>query len=593
MRKWTISVLVFIILSSGFLIKTTDAASTFHDVASSFWAVDEINEMSKNGIISGYNGNIFKPQNPVTREELASLLAKTFYLNKPATTATFSDVAPNRWSYAAIESSKAYLPGYVSATGKVSFNPKAAATREDVAAALVRALGYSNKVDHTAIVSQFRDAQSISEQVVIDVARAANAGLIKGYEDGSFRPKGTVTRAETAVILHRALYGPISPIYGSMDKPMTASLITDFSQAIGWYGTVSQTTDGNRVIEGSSSVALFTDEKNTTTGARVQNLELDLSKSQNLMLRLYVEDIEKLSKIEVRLSSTSQMASYMRYAHTRWQLVPGWNEIVIPITYFESVGNESFNNSMNTLQVSVTQKGNLPVSVVYDALYQDYKGKGKVIIQFDDGWSSVYTKAFPLMKEKGFVGNVGIVSSIVGSKNYATTAQLKEMYEQGWDIFNHTNSHARLSTLSHEQVVYEFSAAKAFLLRNQMTRAADFIAYPYGDYNEEVVEIASQYSRYARTTTPNYEVGTPINPYLLKTIELVNDISPDQYKEAVQFAASNGTTVIFLLHRIEDTGSSSIVLHTDDFQAFLDYLDSSRTQVDIVSISQWYNTINK
>ncbi|WP_409343626.1 S-layer homology domain-containing protein [Paenibacillus sp. MBLB4367] len=594
MRKWLISTLALILVFSGLVTEKSEASSTFHDVAQTFWAVNEIEEMERAGIISGYEGNVFKPDNPVSREEFAALLAKTFYLNPSASTPTFTDVTADSWSYAAIESAKDYLPGYSTAAGDVYFNPTAPAAREDVAAALVRALGYKYEADPSTFSSKFRDHSDVSPHVLADVARAAIGGLITGYEDGTFRPKATVTRAETAVILYRALYGPTTPPNSkSAVKASPSTLITDFSQATGWYGTVSQTTDPNRVVEGPSSVALFTDDKHTTTGARLQNLALDLSKARNLMLRLYVEDIEKLSKIEVRLSSTSKMSSYMQYPHTRWKLVPGWNEVVIPIDDFTAVGDESFEHIMTTLQVSITQKGDLPVSVVFDALYRDYKGRGRVVIQFDDGWSSVYTKAVPMMNKKGFVGNLGIVSKLVGTKNYSTSAQLKEMYAQGWDIFNHTASHSRLSTLTEEQVALEFSTAKAFLMRHQMTRAADFIAYPYGDYNDTVVNIASRYSRFARTTTPNFEIDSPINPYRLKTIELVNDIAPSDYQEAIRFAAENGTTVIFLLHRIEDTGTDSIILHTDDFQAFLDYLELSRNQVDVLSISQWYGTINQ
>lgn len=594
MRRWMICTLALMLFFTGYAAEKSEASSSFRDVDQKFWAADAIEAMAQIGIINGYEGHVFKPHDPVSREEFATLLAKTFYLNQAPSVPTFSDVAANRWSYGAIESAKAYLPGYNSTAGKAYFDPKAAAAREDVASAIVRALGNDGKMAQTTDIGQFRDASDISPHLAADVLRAADMGLVKGYEDGRFLPKGTITRAETAAMLYRALYGEIPHLDAELaDKPLPYPLITDFSQAVGWYGTVSQTADPNRVIEGESSVLLATDEEHTTTGARLQNLGLDLSQADNLMLRLYVEDIEKLSKFELRISSKSNMSDYMAYAHNRWRLVPGWNEVVIPMDQFSAVGDETFENIMTTMQVSVTQKGDLPVSVVFDALYRDYEGKGNVIIQFDDGWSSVYTKAFPMMSQKGFVGNVGIVSNYVGTKNYATPEQLKELYAQGWDIFNHTASHPRLSQLNEEQVAHEFSTARAFLMRHQMTRAADYIAYPYGDYNDAIVDIARKYSRFARTTTPDYEVASPINPYRLKTVELVNDIAPSVYQEAIQFAANHGTTVIFLLHRIEDTGTNSITLHTDDFQAFLNYLDSYRDQVDVLSISQWYKTINR
>ncbi|WP_211222578.1 S-layer homology domain-containing protein [Paenibacillus daejeonensis] len=567
-----------------------DHSTAFSDVPTGFWATGDIEKMAGVGILNGYEGGLFKPHHSVSREELATLLANTFYLESSSVSPTFFDVALDRWSYAAVEAAQAYLPGYVPNDGRSYFAPSAAATREEVAASIVRALGYTEDANSAVPLSPFKDAAEISPSVVEDVLLAAKLGLVQGYEDGRFRPRHSVTRAEAAAILHRALYGPIA-LLERKTADMPAAMLTDFAEAVGWYGTVAHTRDADRVKTGDTSLVLTTDKEHTTTGARQQQLSLDLGATRNLLLRLYVEDLEKLSKVEVRLASNPDMRAYLSYAHTRWQLVPGWNEVIIPVERFVSVGDESLERTMTTLQVSVTQRGDLPVSVVYDALYRDYEAKGKVLIQFDDGWSSVYTEAFPMMQERGFVGNVGVVSNLAGMRNYVTPEQLKEMYAQGWDMFNHTASHPRLTQLSEEQIVDELSSARAFMLRHQLGRAADFIAYPYGDYDDRVMEIASWYSRYARTTTPAFEIGQPVNPYRLKTIELVNNIDPAIYREALRTAASHGTTVMFLLHRIEAEGTSSITLHPDDFEAFLDELELFRDDVDILSISQWYETL--
>lgn len=591
MRNWILVLLTLLIIHLVPASAYADNSTSFSDVSPGFWAAGDIEKMAGAGILNGYEGGLFKPHHPVSREELATLLTNTFYLESSSASPTFTDVSSDRWSYETVEAAQTYLPGYNPADGRSYYNPGAAATREDVAASIVRALGYTGDTGPANQFSPFKDSVEISPSVAAEVLLAAKLGLVQGYEDGRFRPQHTVTRAEAAAILHRALYGPVAPLERkSVDMP--AVILTDFARAVGWYGTVAHTTDQGRVMAGATSIALTTDEEHTTTGARQQQFALDLSDTRNLMLRLYVEDMENLSKVEVRLSSSPGMSAYFSYTHTRWGLVPGWNEVIIPVDQFTAVGDESLDRIMTMLQVSVTQRGDRPVSVVFDALYRDYEAKGRVLIQFDDGWSSVYTKAFPMMQERGFVGNVGVISNLVGTRNYTTPEQLKAMYAQGWDMFNHTASHPRLTQLSKEQIVHELSAARAFMLRHQLGRAADFIAYPYGDYNDTVVEIASRYSRYARTTTPAFEIGQPVNPYRLKTIELVNSIDPEVYREALRTAASHGTTVMFLLHRIEEEGTSSITLHPDDFEAFLVELERFREDVDVLSISQWYETLN-
>ncbi|MBD2847083.1 S-layer homology domain-containing protein [Paenibacillus sp. IB182496] len=580
------------------------AKTAFDDVAATHWAAEAIEEMARVEIINGYDGNVFRPSNPVTREEFAVLLAKTFDLESvtdgsPAPAeATFADVAPGRWSFDAIEAAELYFPGDAESSGMPVFEPKAEATREDVAAAIARTLGYAAATHDDTDLRVFRDAADVAPGVRDAVAAAIAYGIVGGYADGTFRPQATITRAETAAILYRAVFGPLETGAGTADEPagrpdtaMPAELITDFSDADGWYGTVAHTGDVSRIVEGASSIILSTDADNTTTAARLTEAALDLSRARNLMVRLYVEDLERLSKFEVRVSADPAMKAYLRFAQTKWQLVEGWNEVLIPVEAFDAEGDASLERVMTTVQVSITQRGDLPVSAVFDALYRDYAGKGKVMIQFDDGWSSVYSKAFPMMQAKGFSGSFGIVTDFIGTKNYATLAQLDEMYAAGWDMFNHTATHASLTGVSAAEAEEEVRAARAFLLRHRMARGADYLAYPYGDYNEATVDIVARYSRYARTVTGGYELDPPINPHRLKAIELVNGIEPAVYQDAIRTAAREGSTVIFFLHRIEDAGEATSMLHTADFQAFLDELDAQRGTVDIMTVSQWAQSL--
>lgn len=54
-------------------------------------------------------------------------------------------------------------------------------------------------------MAAFTDADQISDWAVPEVARAAAAGLVTGYPDGTFRPQAPVTRAEAAVLICRTM----------------------------------------------------------------------------------------------------------------------------------------------------------------------------------------------------------------------------------------------------------------------------------------------------------------------------------------------------------------------------------------------------
>ena len=197
-----------------------DTNKVFKDVSNSFWAKSYIDAFVKSGVIDGYTDGTFKPDNNVSREEFCKLLVKTFnadenpYIN--TTNHTFSDVEENRWSYKYVEVCSKFLTGYVNPFGgKPLFKPAEIATREDIAVALVRMLGYTeNDVSgYNSYANKFKDKDSISPNLRNYVGFATQKGLINGYPDGSFGAQKGITRAETIVMLDRALKVSIADAY--------------------------------------------------------------------------------------------------------------------------------------------------------------------------------------------------------------------------------------------------------------------------------------------------------------------------------------------------------------------------------------------
>jgi pectate disaccharide-lyase len=159
-------------------------------------------ELTKESVpyLSGYEDGSVRPDNRITREEVLSLfyglLANS---DKGQTTgsASFKDLSASNWSTPAIQYflQKGLVNGYEDGT----FRPAAAMTRAELVAILVQFLP---KTSGQAATS-FSDSGSHWAKSAIE--QAAAAGWVNGYEDGSFRPDQSITRAETVVLLNRAL----------------------------------------------------------------------------------------------------------------------------------------------------------------------------------------------------------------------------------------------------------------------------------------------------------------------------------------------------------------------------------------------------
>ena len=187
----------------------------FVDVTEDYeWAKDAINYFAKQGIVQGVSDGKFAPEELVTREQFTKMLVLTF--NAPLTSPTeptFADVPKDKWSYPYIEVSKDFLTGYANPFGgKMNFHPEEAATREDIAVSLIRMMGLTDKdaKDPNYALRAFKDAGDISPGLLKYVSAAAERGLINGFEDGTFRPTKSITRAESVVLLNRATKQSVS-----------------------------------------------------------------------------------------------------------------------------------------------------------------------------------------------------------------------------------------------------------------------------------------------------------------------------------------------------------------------------------------------
>jgi len=199
------------------------ANANFKDLSSSNWAYTAIQEMVKEKVFSGYSDNTIRPNETITRGELAAVLVKAAKLDGAVGLPTFDDVSPKDWYYDYVERAMMYLSAR-EVNGEIRYEPKKPATREEITVALARIKDLTPSEDITDQVrAKITDFDTISEDAQPFVAVAIKKSLISGYPDLSFRPKAYVTRAETAYLVWKAFFnGKVtsdpSPGTGSTDS---------------------------------------------------------------------------------------------------------------------------------------------------------------------------------------------------------------------------------------------------------------------------------------------------------------------------------------------------------------------------------------
>jgi hypothetical protein len=174
----------------------TTPAAAFNDI-SGHWAESGINKLVSQGAVGGYPDGSFKPDNTITRAEFATMLVKAFGLTTQSK-AVFADTY-GHWANDYISS--AASSGIISGYENNIFRPDDLITREQMAVMIFKAA----KLAQTAGTNKFTDSGSISAWAAEAVAGVTENGIMKGYQDNTFKPRGNATRAEAVTTVANAL----------------------------------------------------------------------------------------------------------------------------------------------------------------------------------------------------------------------------------------------------------------------------------------------------------------------------------------------------------------------------------------------------
>ncbi len=156
------------------------------------------------GYINGYPDGSVRPDGNITREEISAVLyrIKPMAYDEPIETTgeVFPDVSIDRWSVREIEHLTAY--GIIEGYPDGNFVPTGKLTRAEFAA-LIRRFIQSAEIKTANNRVELSDIDG--HWAYDDISFIAKAGLIDGYEDGTFRPEREITRAEVMSVINRIL----------------------------------------------------------------------------------------------------------------------------------------------------------------------------------------------------------------------------------------------------------------------------------------------------------------------------------------------------------------------------------------------------
>ncbi|WP_292353196.1 polysaccharide deacetylase family protein, partial [Methanomethylovorans sp. PtaU1.Bin093] len=211
--------------------------------------------------------------------------------------------------------------------------------------------------------------------------------------------------------------------------------------------------------------------------------------------------------------------------------------------------------------------------------------RATVILTFDDGFKSDYDTVYPLLKERNISSTHYIIASMVGEDSTRMTwDHIKAMYDDGFDMECHSDTHPDLTTMSSDEIIQEMLNVNTAFVTHGMP-APKHIAYPYGECNDNVISVISSYRDTGRVVTWKnngyYPTELLEKPYGLPCY-------PTEYHGTIaeiDKAVAGNYTLILGFHQVtENPGEYDI--STSEFISILDYIESNNIRTQ--TISEYY-----
>ena len=176
------------------------AGAAYADVAPGSWYEAAVNQVTEPGYMEGVSDTQFAPDAYVTRATVVTVLWRMEGSPLPAATVSFGDVNPSAWYGQAAAWAKEN--GIANGDTRGDFKPEQFVTRQELAAFLTRYDAYRGSELAEGTLGLYSDAGEISAWAEESMAHAVGMGLLEGA-GGKLSPTASATRAQLAVILQR------------------------------------------------------------------------------------------------------------------------------------------------------------------------------------------------------------------------------------------------------------------------------------------------------------------------------------------------------------------------------------------------------
>ena len=220
------------------------------------------------------------------------------------------------------------------------------------------------------------------------------------------------------------------------------------------------------------------------------------------------------------------------------------------------------------------------------------KTKTQVAFIFDDGWSSVYSSAYPMLMRYGYRGSVAVIPGMVREREYMSYAELAELYMEGWDILNHSYSHKEGMYFRCDEMLSEYMHAREWLDNHLFKRGMNMGITPLGECNPYLIPLLIKRGFQNIRTSDNILMlsRNKATYFQVKTIHLLTDVSVDAAQKELMSCYGGDAAELFNLHKIGEADDGSQMSYSPEkLAALIEFLHANEDKFQVVTYSRLFD----
>jgi len=199
------------------------------------------------------------------------------------------------------------------------------------------------------------------------------------------------------------------------------------------------------------------------------------------------------------------------------------------------LGADAFAEQMRYLKREGYHVVSLPEFVDWLQLKRQLPRKS-VVLTFDDGYQSFREYAYPVLKKLGFPATLFVYTDYVGTgRNALSWDQLKSLAAEGFDVQAHSKTHGDLRRAAGEtdaqyaKRMQDELADPPRLFQRQMGRAVQFLAYPYGRVDDDLLARVREQGYVAAFTVRRESNPSFVRPLQISRSQIYSEMTLEQF----------------------------------------------------------------